>query len=38
MAISYDELTDKYPCFAIGKKGQTGRIHLPISYHLQHRM
>ena len=31
MAISYDELTDKHPCFALGKKGQTGRIHLPIS-------
>ena len=31
MAISYDELTYKHPCFALGKKGQTGRIHLPIS-------
>lgn len=31
MAISYEELTDKHPCFAKGKKGQTGRIHLPIS-------
>ena len=31
MAISYDELTDKHPCFALGKKGRTGRIHLPIS-------
>ena len=31
MAISYEELTDKHPCFALGKKGQTGRIHLPIS-------
>ncbi len=31
MAISYEELTDKHPCYAKGKKGQTGRIHLPIS-------
>ena len=31
MAISYDQLTDKHPCFALGKKGRTGRIHLPIS-------
>lgn len=31
MAISYEELTTKHPCFALGKKGQTGRIHLPIS-------
>ncbi|MGN1089557.1 MAG: radical SAM protein [Huintestinicola sp.] len=31
MAISYEELTDKHPCFARGKKGQTGRIHLPVS-------
>lgn len=31
MAISYEELTDKHPCYARGKKGQTGRIHLPIS-------
>ncbi len=31
MGISYDELTVKHPCFAKGKKGETGRIHLPIS-------
>ncbi len=31
MAISYDELTTKHPCFARGKKGTTGRIHLPTS-------
>lgn len=31
MAISYEELTDKHPCYARGKKGSTGRIHLPIS-------
>ena len=31
MAISYEELTDKHPCYALGKKGTTGRIHLPIS-------
>lgn len=31
MGISYDELTIKHPCFAKGKKGETGRIHLPIS-------
>ena len=31
MAISYEELTDKHPCYAKGKRNQTGRIHLPIS-------
>ncbi len=31
MAISYEELTDKHPCYARGKRNQTGRIHLPIS-------
>lgn len=31
MAISYEELTDKHPCYARGKRGTTGRIHLPIS-------
>lgn len=31
MAINYEELTNKHPCFALGKKGSTGRIHLPIS-------
>ncbi len=31
MAISYEELTDKHPCYARDKKGSTGRIHLPIS-------
>ena len=31
MAINYEELTTKHPCFALGKKGSTGRIHLPIS-------
>ncbi|MDD3394955.1 MAG: radical SAM protein [Anaerotignum sp.] len=31
MGISYDELTIRHPCFAKGKKGETGRIHLPIS-------
>ncbi len=31
MAISYEELTDKHPCFALGKKTQKGRIHLPVS-------
>lgn len=31
MAISYEELTDKHPCYARGKRGNTGRIHLPIS-------
>ena len=30
MAISYEELTDKHPCYARGKKGTTGRIHLPV--------
>lgn len=31
MAVSFEELTDKHPCYALGKKGQTGRIHLPVS-------
>lgn len=31
MAISYEELTTKHPCYALGRKGSTGRIHLPIS-------
>lgn len=31
MAINYEQLTNKHPCFALGKKGSTGRIHLPIS-------
>ena len=31
MGISYEELTTKHPCYARGKKGETGRIHLPTS-------
>ncbi|MBR1724602.1 MAG: radical SAM protein, partial [Ruminococcus sp.] len=31
MAISYEELTTKHPCFARGNKNGSGRIHLPIS-------
>ena len=31
MAISYEELTTKHPCFARGEKNGGGRIHLPIS-------
>lgn len=31
MSISYNELTFKHPCFAKGKKGENGRIHLPVS-------
>ncbi len=31
MAIKYEELTDRHPCFALGKKSGSGRIHLPIS-------
>lgn len=31
MAISYEELTEKHPCYARGKRNQSGRIHLPIS-------
>ncbi|MCH5184611.1 MAG: radical SAM protein [Oscillospiraceae bacterium] len=31
MAVNYEELTTKHPCFALGKKGSSGRIHLPIS-------
>ena len=30
MAIPYEELTTKHPCYARGKKGSTGRIHLPV--------
>lgn len=31
MSVSYDELALRHPCFAKGKKGETGRIHLPVS-------
>ena len=31
MAITYKQLTEKHPCFALGKKGRNGRIHLPVS-------
>lgn len=31
MAISYEELTTKHPCFARGEQSNNGRIHLPIS-------
>ena len=31
MAISYEELTEKHPCFARGANSGNGRIHLPIS-------
>ncbi|MBQ8965162.1 radical SAM protein [Ruminococcus sp.] len=31
MAISYEELTTKHPCFARGDKNGSGRIHLPTS-------
>ena len=31
MAISYEELTTKHPCFARGAQGGRSRIHLPIS-------
>ncbi len=31
MPINYEELTTKHPCFALGKKSSSGRIHLPIS-------
>lgn len=31
MGLPYSELTEKHPCFAKGKKGNTGRIHLPTS-------
>ena len=31
MPINYEELTKKHPCFARGKAGNTGRIHLPTS-------
>lgn len=31
MAINYEELTTKHPCFALGGKPAHGRIHLPIS-------
>lgn len=31
MSFTYEELTTKHPCFARGKHGNTGRIHLPTS-------
>lgn len=31
MGVSYNELTLRHPCFARGKRGESGRIHLPIS-------
>lgn len=31
MPVNYEELTTKHPCFALGKKSTSGRIHLPIS-------
>ena len=31
MPVNYEELTKKHPCFARGKAGNTGRIHLPTS-------
>jgi nitrogen fixation protein NifB len=31
MGATYEELTAKHPCFAKGKKGENGRIHLPVS-------
>ena len=31
MAVSYEELTTKHPCFAKGANSGNGRMHLPIS-------
>lgn len=31
MARNFSELKNDHPCFAMGKKGHTGRIHLPVS-------
>lgn len=31
MAISYESLTERHPCFAKGRAGTTGRLHLPVS-------
>lgn len=31
MATSYDTLQRQHPCFARGKAGSTGRVHLPVS-------
>ena len=31
MAVSYEELTTKHPCFAKGPNSGNGRMHLPIS-------
>ena len=31
MAVSFDELKRKHPCFALGAKNNNGRIHLPVS-------
>ena len=31
MAVTYEELTTKHPCFARGEHSSNGRIHLPVS-------
>lgn len=31
MSANYQELCQKHPCYAQGKKANTGRIHLPVS-------
>ena len=31
MARSPEDLKDMHPCFAMGKRGNSGRIHLPVS-------
>ncbi|MCR5032932.1 MAG: radical SAM protein [Lachnospiraceae bacterium] len=31
MAVSFEELKEKHPCFAQGAKSNNGRIHLPVS-------
>lgn len=31
MAVSFEELQKKHPCFAVGQKNNSGRIHLPVS-------
>ena len=31
MPVDFEELKKKHPCFAVGEKSNSGRIHLPVS-------
>ena len=31
MSVSMEELRERHPCFALGEKANSGRIHLPVS-------